>query len=50
MNGPSIQCKNFGSRLFRFVAKHAFDRWTDRKVTTSCVWHAFAVAWENTDK
>jgi len=31
MNGSFIRHKNFGSRLFPFVTKHAFDRQSDRQ-------------------
>jgi len=31
MNGPSIWYMNVGSRLFRFITKHAFDRQTHRR-------------------
>ena len=27
-----IRYKNFGSRLFRFIKMHAFDRQTDRQI------------------
>jgi len=38
MNGTFIQCKNFGSRLFRFVTIHTFEGQTDRiAIAIPCV-------------
>jgi len=34
MNGSFIRYKKLGSRLFRFVTMHAFDRQTDRWTET----------------